>query len=108
RPLYQAMLRDVDAAIMMPGATTSHPAYLGMQDVLKADLAEPHGRRMVHFHGVENASAYAIPGQPLPERPAIDALYQRALLHTDYAKLGELQRRVAAAPQAGGTHPHPP
>jgi hypothetical protein len=27
RPLYQAMLRDVDAAIMMPGATTSHPAY---------------------------------------------------------------------------------
>jgi leucyl aminopeptidase (aminopeptidase T) len=104
RPLYQAMLRDVDAAIMMPGATTSHPAYLGMQDVLKADLAEHRGRRTVHFHWVENASAYAIPGQPLPERPVIDALYQRALLHTDYAKLGELQRRFAAALQAGETH----
>jgi len=104
RPLYQAMLRDVDAAIMMPGATTTHPAYLGMQDVLKADLAEHHGRRTVHFHWVENGSAYAIPGQPLPERPVIDALYQRALLHTDYAKLGELQRRFAAALQAGESH----
>jgi hypothetical protein len=104
RPIYQAMLRDVDAAIMMPGATTSHPAYLGMQDVLKADLTEHHGRRTVHFHWVENGSAYAIPGQPLPERPVIDALYQRALLQTDYAKLGDLQRRFAAAVQAGETH----
>lgn len=104
RPLYQAMLRDVDAAIMMPGATTSHPAYLGMQDVLKVDLTEHHGRRTVHFHWVENGSAYAIPGQPLPERPIIDGLYQRALLDTDYAKLGELQRRFAAALQAGETH----
>jgi hypothetical protein len=104
RPIYQAMLRDVDAAIMMPGATTSHPAYLGMQDVLKADLTEHHGRRTVHFHWVENGSAYAIPGQPLPERPIIDALYQRALLQTDYSKLGDLQRRFAAAVQAGETH----
>ena len=101
RPLYQAMLRDVDAAIMMPGATTSHPAYLGMQDVLKADLAEHHGRRTVHFHWVENGSAYAIPGQPLPERPVIDALYQRALLQTDYRALADVERRFAAALRAG-------
>jgi hypothetical protein len=104
RPLYHAMLRDVDAAIMMPGATTSHPAYLGMQDVLKADLTEHHGRRTVHFHWVENGSAYTLPGQPLPERPVIDALYQRALLQTDYAKLADLQRRFAAALQSGEAH----
>src|SRR6185503_3308330 len=30
RAHYKAMFRDVDAAIMMPGATTSHPAYLAM------------------------------------------------------------------------------
>src|SRR6266571_4230126 len=27
RPYYKAMLRDVDAAIMLPGATPAHPAY---------------------------------------------------------------------------------
>src|ERR671932_327722 len=37
---YKNMFRDVDAAIMMPGATTSHPAYLAMQDLLKDDLTE--------------------------------------------------------------------
>jgi len=104
RPFYRAMLRDVDAAIMMPGATTSHPAYLGMQDVLKADLTEHHGRRTVHFHWVENGSAYTIPGQPLPERSVIDALYQRALLQTDYAKLADVQRRLAAALHSGEAH----
>src|SRR6185503_16636637 len=35
RAHYKAMFRDVDAAIMMPGATTTHPAYLAMQDWLK-------------------------------------------------------------------------
>jgi leucyl aminopeptidase (aminopeptidase T) len=34
----------------------------------------------------------------------IDALYQRALLETDYAKLAGIQRRFAAALQAGDTH----
>jgi aminopeptidase len=104
RPFYQAMLRDIDAAIMMPGADTSHPAYQGMQDVLKADLSAHHGRRTVHFHWIENGSAYTLPGQPLPARPVIDALYQRALLETDYAKLGNIQRRFASALQAGETH----
>src|SRR5712692_758281 len=40
RAHYKAMFRDVDAAIMMPGATTAHPAYLAMQDWLKDDLSE--------------------------------------------------------------------
>ena len=38
RSHYKAMFRDVDAAIMMPGANTSHPAYLAMQDWLNDDL----------------------------------------------------------------------
>jgi hypothetical protein len=94
---YKAMFRDVDAAIMMPGATPVHPAYAAMQDWLKDDLTDRRGRRTIHFHWVENGSAYAIPGQPLPIRSAIDALYQRALLQTDYRALAEAERRFAAA-----------
>jgi leucyl aminopeptidase (aminopeptidase T) len=97
RAFYKAMFRDVDAAIMMPGANTSHPAYLAMQDLLKDDLVEHRGRRTVHFHWVENGSAYTIPGQPLPPRPVIDALYQRALVDTNYRALGDIERRFAAA-----------
>ncbi len=101
RAYYKAMFRDVDAAIMMPGATTSHPAYLAMQDWLKDDLTEHRGRRTIHFHWVENGSAYPIAGQPLPARWAMDALYQRALLETDYQSLADVERRFADAIKTG-------
>lgn len=104
RTHYKAMFRDVDAAVMMPGATTAHPAYLAMQDWLKDDLTARRGRRTIHFHWVENGSAYEMPGQPLPPRFAIDALYQRALLQTDYAALAERQKAFAAALRSGEVH----
>jgi hypothetical protein len=97
RSHYKAMFRDVDAAIMMPGASTAHPAYLAMQDLLKDDLTEKRGRRTIHFHWVEAGSAYPIAGQPLPSRSAIDANYQRALLQTDYPALAAVERRFADA-----------
>ena len=101
RASYKGMFRDVDAAIMMPGATPAHPAYAAMQDWLKDDLVEHRGRRTIHFHWVENGSAYTLPGQPLPARPAIDALYQHALLQTDYPALARVERRFVAALAAG-------
>ncbi len=104
RAHYKAMFRDVDAAIMMPGANTSHPAYLAMQDWLTDDLTEHRGRRTIHFHWIENGSAYPIAGQPLPSRPAMDATYQRALLQTDYPALAEIERRFAAALKTGEVH----
>lgn len=104
RPHYKAMFRDVDAAIMMPGANTSHPAYLALQDWLKEDLADRRGRRTVHFHWLEAGSAYPIAGQPLPPRFAMDALYQRALVDTNYQALAESQRRFAAALRTGEVH----
>src|SRR5436189_1390470 len=104
RAHYKPMFRDIDAAIMLPGANTSHPAYLAMQDWLKDDLTERRGRRTIHFHWVEGGSAYAIAGQPLPPRFEIDALYQRALLQTDYTALAEAQRRFAAALKTGEAH----
>jgi len=104
RASVKSMLRDVDAAIMMPGANTSHPAYLAMQDWLKDDLVERRGRRTIHFHWVEAGSAYPIAGQPLPPRVTIDALYQRALVDTNYAALAESQRKFAAALRTGEVH----
>src|SRR5947207_14630808 len=94
---YKTMFRDVDAAIMLPGANTSHPAYLAMQDWLNDDLREHRGRRTIHFHWIENGSAYPIAGQPLPPRPAMDEVYQRALLQTDYAALAAVERKFASA-----------
>jgi leucyl aminopeptidase (aminopeptidase T) len=104
RAHYKEMFRGVDAAIMMPGATTAHPAYLAMQDWLKDDLTEKRGRRTIHFHWVENGSAYELPGQPLPPRFAIDAAYQRALLDTDYKALAERQRAFAQSMRTGEVH----
>jgi hypothetical protein len=75
-----------------------------MQDWLKDDLAERRGRRTVHFHWIENNSAYPLAGQPLPSRAAMDANYQRALLDTDYRALGAIERRFADALKAGEVH----
>ena len=104
RAHYKTMFRDVDAAIMMPGANTSHPAYLAMQDWLNEDLQERRGRRTIHFHWIENGSAYSIAGQPLPSRPAMDAVYQRALLDTDYTALAASERKFASALAGGDVH----
>jgi aminopeptidase len=104
RAYYKAMFRDVDAAIMMPGANTSHPAYLAMQDWLKDDLTAHHGRRTIHFHWIENGSAYPIAGQPLPSRPEMDGHYQRALLQSDYKALADIERRFAEALKSGDVH----
>src|SRR5262249_3432421 len=104
RAHYKEMFRGVDAAIMMPGATTSHPAYLAMQDWLRDDLTEHRGRRTIHFHWFENGSAYPIAGQPLAPRAHMDAVYQRALLQTDYKALADVERRFAAALRSGEVH----
>jgi hypothetical protein len=99
REAYRAMFAGVDGAIMMPGAIPAHPAYAAIQDLLR------QGRgRTVHFHWVENGSAYTIPGQPLPGRAAIDALYQRALLQTDYAALARVLERFDQALRTGEVH----
>ena len=96
----RAMLRDVDGAVMLPGATPADPAYAALQDLLR----EGRGRT-VHFHwdGGGAPSAIALPGQPLPPQHVIDATYQRALLETDYAAVAAVQRRFEAALRVGET-----
>ncbi len=92
RGALQTMLRDVDAAIMLPGTNPTHPAYAALQDWLHKGRG-----RTIHFHWVEGNSAFPLPGQPLPPRHEIDVLYQRALLDTDHAALAALQQRFEAA-----------
>ena len=97
RESYRRMFRDVDAAVMLPGASTNDAAYMAMQDLLH----EGQGRT-IHFHWLENGSVYPVPGQPLPPLNVVDATYQRALLETDYAALGRIQRRFERAMRGGG------
>ena len=87
--------RDVDLAVMLPGANVPDPPYAAMQDVLRAGRG-----RTVHFHW---SGAYDSAGKAIAESPAIDAVYQSALLGTDYAALAAAQRALEAAMRAGET-----
>ncbi len=86
----KAKLRDVDASIMLPGATPTHVPYAALQQLL-TEAGGP--RRTVHFHwdGGAAPSAAAVPGGRVPARAVLDAVYQRAALSTDYAALRKLQ-----------------
>jgi hypothetical protein len=98
REAMRGLLRNVDLAVMLPGASPDDAEYAAMQDLLN----EGHGRT-IHFHwrGGGAPSAVEIPGHPLPADSEIDAFYQKALLGTDYAALGESQRRFEAALRGG-------
>ena len=100
--MLRTALREVDAAVMLPGAAPRHPAYAAIQDLLRQGGA----RRTVHFHwdGGGAPSAAALPGQPVPAQPIIDATYQRALLHTDYVGIAAVERQFAQALHAGEVH----
>ena len=98
RAALRSLLREVDLAVMLPGASPAHPEYAAMQDVLK----EGRGRT-IHFHWREAGapSAYAVPGHPLPPAEVIDATYQRAVLESDCPAIGKAQRRFAEAMRSG-------
>jgi hypothetical protein len=96
RATLAEMLEDVDASIMLPGANPSHPVYAAIQDNLKAGKG-----RTIHFHWLQNGSAYTLPGQPLPPLHLIEATYQRALLEADYDALAAHQRRFERAMRGG-------
>jgi len=96
RTTLAEMLENVDASIMLPGANPAHPAYAAIQDNLRKGIG-----RTIHFHWLQNGSAYTLPGQPLPPVHNVEATYQRALLQADYEALAAHQRRFEQAMRAG-------
>ena len=84
-----AYFSDVDLGVMMPGATPADAPYAAMQEVLKGGTG-----RTVHFHW---QGAYDLNQHERPIDDEVDALYQKALLNTDYQALAATQRRFEAA-----------
>lgn len=74
------VLSEVDAAIMLPGATAAHPIYGALQQVLRGDQG-----RTVHFHWL---GAYDLNGAERASDGMVDSFYQRVLAETDYVALG--------------------
>ncbi len=80
---------DVDLGIMLPGASPAHAPYAALQEVLNMGRG-----RTIHFHWI---GAYDISGQPIAIDSAVDQLYQKVLLTTDYKALSTIQKNFEAA-----------
>lgn len=101
---YAKMLKDVDAAIMLPGANPVHPAYSALQLLLRTERGP---RRTIHFHWTDPYSSSGnefgltgisiLPGFPPPPMQVVDRVYQRAVLETDLAAMAAHQARFSAA-----------
>jgi hypothetical protein len=89
----QALLDDVDVAIMLPGAAPSDTLYAALQDRLRGGRG-----RTVHFHW---SGAYTLEGEAFDPTPWVDSVYQRALLDTNYPELARRQRDFETALRAG-------
>lgn len=96
RQALAEMLENVEASIMLPGANPGHPVYAAIQDNLRKGIG-----RTIHFHWLQNGSAYTLPGQPLPPLHLVEATYQQALLQADYEALAAHQRRFEQAMRDG-------
>lgn len=89
---YGSALREVDASVMLPGTTPAHPAYGAIQDLLRQGKG-----RTIHFHWLQNTSAFPLPGQPLPAAHLIEATYQHSVLRSNYEAIAASQRRFEQA-----------
>jgi len=84
---------DVDLAIMLPGADTTHAPYAAMQDVLRQQKG-----RTIHFHW---AGAYQMNGTPMERTQQMDQTYQVAVLNTDYEIIAREHLRLEEAMRSG-------
>ena len=88
--------KDVDLAIMMPGANVSHAPYVAIQRVLQTGSG-----RTIHFHW---AGAYSFEGALLPATEEVDQVYQEALLNTDYRRISGLHQFFEEAARSSDIH----
>ena len=94
---WNEVLQQVDVAVKLPGAvpdlTQPTDLYRALQDLLRTGRG-----RTVHFHWAGKTS-YEM--EELPIDAAADAVYQRAVLETDYDALAETLLEFEAAVRAG-------
>ncbi len=90
-------LREIDAAVKMPGAlpdpTLPADLYRALQDLLREGRA-----RTVHFHWAGKTS---LEMEELAMDPPADLLYQRAVLDTDYEALAAALAEFETAARGG-------
>ena len=84
---------DVDLGVMLPGATPNDALYAALQERLRSGEG-----RTIHFHW---AGAYQLDGTLFAPTPAVDSLYRRVLLSTNYNALSATQRAFERAMRAG-------
>ena len=89
------LVAQVDAGIMLPGAAPGDAIYAALQEKVRTDAG---GGRTIHFHW---AGAYNLDGTAFDATPAVDAVYRRVLLATNYAGLGAKQRAFERAMRGG-------
>ena len=78
----------IDLGIMMPGAQPPDLAYRSIQNVLTDGPI-----RTIHFHW---AGAYNMDLSEKAIDETVNITYQQALLHTDYNRLGQMQKLFEA------------
>lgn len=93
---FKTKLRNVDAAVMLPGASPAHAPYAALQELL---VGAGGPRRTIHFHwdGGGAPSAVRVEKHPLPPQQVIDETYQRAILETDYDALASVEAEFESA-----------
>lgn len=85
--------QNVDLAIMLPGADTTHAPYAAMQDVLWQEKG-----RTIHFHW---AGAYQMNGTPMERTQQMDQTYQVAVINTDYDLIAREHTQFEEAMRSG-------
>lgn len=77
------LLDKVTLGIMLPGATPQHTLYAMLQDALRQGAG-----RTIHFHWT---GAFDTSSNPIPLTPAMNGVYEKAVLETDYESLAAVQ-----------------
>ncbi len=86
-------LDEVDVAVMLPGAGATDPLYAAIQDRLRSGQG-----RTIHFHW---SGAYTPDGVLFDPTGWVDAVYERALLETNYTELAAKLLAFEAALRRG-------
>lgn len=85
----RSLLDNIDLGIMLPGASPADLPYATLQGSLRQGIG-----RTIHFHW---SGAFDFNGRVSPMTDEVNAVYQEAILNTDYDALGSKQLEFETA-----------